>query len=198
MRLVARADVEEGIVFRQPRAYPVYNLGFRKNIDTIRDYLSTFSNLQTIGRNGMHRYNNMDHSMLTGILAARNIARKKYDLWRIDEWNVSAEGNDIGDGFAAGRHGRRPLRNYSKWTSWPAGRPPVPWRVFPFSSRPLWLVIKGGVVIGPNLQLLSQYYYGYTVTVPGPFWGCATVLRPVSRQAGYLPWCATSPWRYSS
>jgi hypothetical protein len=51
----------------------------------IRDYLGDFENLQTIGRNGMHRYNNMDHSMLTGLLAARNISGAGHNLWTIDE-----------------------------------------------------------------------------------------------------------------
>jgi hypothetical protein len=53
-------------------------------LQVIRRYLDTFENLQTIGRNGMHRYNNQDHSMLTGILAARNVRGEKHDLWEVN------------------------------------------------------------------------------------------------------------------
>ena len=47
----------------------------------VRDFLVSVGNLQLVGRNGMHRYNNQDHSMLTAILAARNIAGSHFDLW---------------------------------------------------------------------------------------------------------------------
>jgi hypothetical protein len=51
----------------------------------LRNYLKDFINLQTVGRNGMHRYNNMDHSMLTGMMATRNIVFGSYDLWAVNE-----------------------------------------------------------------------------------------------------------------
>jgi len=50
----------------------------------IQDYLETFENLQTVGRNGMHRYNNQDHSMMTGLLAAKNILGEQHDLWNVN------------------------------------------------------------------------------------------------------------------
>jgi hypothetical protein len=50
----------------------------------IRDYLLGFENLQTIGRNGMHRYNNQDHSMLCGLYAARNLMGANYDIWDVN------------------------------------------------------------------------------------------------------------------
>lgn len=82
---LARAtDVEEGIVFRQRKAYPIYDRNYRANLETIRGFLATVNNLQTIGRNGMHRYNNMDHSMLTGMLAARNVLGEHHDLWQVN------------------------------------------------------------------------------------------------------------------
>ncbi len=65
--------VVDGVVIRQPKAYPVYDGDYRASLLHIQEYLARFSNLQTVGRNGMHRYNNQDHSMLTGILAARNL-----------------------------------------------------------------------------------------------------------------------------
>ncbi|MEM6598369.1 MAG: NAD(P)/FAD-dependent oxidoreductase [Cyanobacteria bacterium P01_D01_bin.36] len=76
--------VEDGTVIRQPKAYPVYDEGYRKHLSVIQSFLSTFENLQTVGRNGMHRYNNQDHSMLTGILAAKNILGEQHDLWNVN------------------------------------------------------------------------------------------------------------------
>ena len=68
-------EVLDGVVFRESHAYPVYDPGYRENLETIQDFLATIANLQTIGRSGMHRYNNMDHSMLMGIQAAESIRR---------------------------------------------------------------------------------------------------------------------------
>nr|MBC7245079.1 hypothetical protein [Chloroflexota bacterium] len=82
--LAEAADVEDGVVFRQTKAYPVYDQDYRTNLGIIRGFLSTLDNLQTIGRNGLHRYNNMDHSMLTGMLAARNLLGEHHDLWRVN------------------------------------------------------------------------------------------------------------------
>ncbi len=82
---LARTDaVEDGVVFRQPKAYPVYDPEYKKNIQTIRGFLDTIGNLQTIGRNGLHRYNNQDHSMLTATMAVDNILGKKHDLWTVN------------------------------------------------------------------------------------------------------------------
>ncbi|HAA30817.1 MAG TPA: FAD-dependent oxidoreductase [Cyanobacteria bacterium UBA8553] len=77
-------DVEDGVVIRQFKAYPVYDGEYRKHLKVIQDYLETFDNLQTVGRNGMHRYNNQDHSMLTAMLAVKNILGGKHDLWNVN------------------------------------------------------------------------------------------------------------------
>jgi len=77
-------EVEAGVVFRQPRAYPVYLRGYQEHLQVIQDFLATIDNLQTIGRNGMHRYNNMDHSMLTGMTAIRNLLGEMRNLWSIN------------------------------------------------------------------------------------------------------------------
>jgi hypothetical protein len=66
-------------------------------LSTVRQFLSTISNLQLVGRNGMHRYNNQDHSMLTAICAARNIMGASYDLWAL---NVDAEYQEEGSRFS--------------------------------------------------------------------------------------------------
>jgi hypothetical protein len=82
--LVNPADVIDGTVVRQRQAYPVYNGTYAKYLATIKDYLATFRNLQTVGRNGLHKYNNQDHSMLTAMLAARNILGERHDVWNVN------------------------------------------------------------------------------------------------------------------
>jgi protoporphyrinogen oxidase len=77
-------NVEDGVVFRQPKAYPVYDMDYRQHLQVIRQFLSTIENLQTIGRNGMHRYNNQDHSMVTGMLAVQNMQGAGHDLWDVN------------------------------------------------------------------------------------------------------------------
>ncbi|EAW36472.1 NAD(P)/FAD-dependent oxidoreductase [Lyngbya sp. PCC 8106] len=82
--LAKASQVEDGTILRQPKAYPVYDRDYRRHLQVIQDYLSQFDNLQTIGRNGMHRYNNQDHSMLTGLLAAQNLLGDNHDLWNVN------------------------------------------------------------------------------------------------------------------
>jgi len=82
--LATTADVEDGVVIRQLKAYPVYDGEYRGHLRVLEGFLKGIDNLQTIGRNGMHRYNNQDHSMLTGILAVRNILGEKHDLWDVN------------------------------------------------------------------------------------------------------------------
>lgn len=81
---VQEGDVEDGVVIRQHKAYPVYDGEYRKHLQVIQEYIQTFENLQTVGRNGMHRYNNQDHSMLTAMLAVKNILGEDHDLWNVN------------------------------------------------------------------------------------------------------------------
>jgi protoporphyrinogen oxidase len=94
---LARAEeVEDGTVLRVPKAYPVYDSTYRESLETLRDFFDAVPNLQLVGRNGMHRYNNQDHSMMTAVLAARNILGESHDLWRVntdDAYNEEREGN---------------------------------------------------------------------------------------------------------
>ncbi len=82
--LAKASDVIDGVVIRQPKAYPVYDEHYAANLEVIRKWLATMENLQTVGRNGMHRYNNQDHSMLTAMLAVRNILGESHDLWNVN------------------------------------------------------------------------------------------------------------------
>jgi protoporphyrinogen oxidase len=83
--LARMADVTDGCVFRVPKSYPVYEGEYAAHIQTLRSYIDGLANLQTIGRNGLHRYDNQDHAMLTGMLAARNICHSEAnDLWSVN------------------------------------------------------------------------------------------------------------------
>ena len=116
--LAKGATVEEGVVIRQPKAYPVYDRDYRQHLDVIQDYLQKFENLQTTGRNGMHRYNNQDHSMLTALLAAKNLLGEKHDLWEVntersyhedftkEEWKQVASSEDDKDLTAVVSHNK--------------------------------------------------------------------------------------------
>ena len=88
-RLVPRSAVVDGTVVRVPKAYPVYDQGYSERLDCLKRYLAQFSNLQLVGRNGMHKYNNQDHAMLTALLAADNILGGDHDLVRKRRRGVS-------------------------------------------------------------------------------------------------------------
>jgi protoporphyrinogen oxidase len=84
--------VSGGARVRVPRAYPIYDGGYEDAVALIRAYLASFSNLHTCGRNGLHRYNNQDHSMWTAILAALNVADGAfYDVWSVNTEEVYLE-----------------------------------------------------------------------------------------------------------
>jgi protoporphyrinogen oxidase len=78
------SEIQGGTVFRMEKAYPVYDHHRKENVAIIRNYLAQFENLQVIGRNGQHRYNNMDHSMLMGMYAAQNITGQQHDVWAVN------------------------------------------------------------------------------------------------------------------
>lgn len=82
--LAKRTDLLWGTVIRQPKAYPVYDAHYQRHLTTIRGWLATLTNFQTIGRNGQHRYNNMDHSMLTGLAAVHRLQGQAADPWEIN------------------------------------------------------------------------------------------------------------------
>lgn len=82
-----------------PKAYPVYDEEYRTHVATIRAWLGeAVGNLTPIGRNGMHKYNNQDHSMMTGLLAAKNITGEGvYDVWKVHTDTAYDEGGAEGD-----------------------------------------------------------------------------------------------------
>ena len=93
--LAAPDDIVDACIIRQPKAYPIYDDAYRAQLERIRATLQErFPTLQVIGRNGMHRYNNQDHAMMTAMLAAENIreGRIRYDVWRVNNDAEYVEG----------------------------------------------------------------------------------------------------------
>ena len=77
--------VEESYVVRMPKAYPMYDKNYFENVETIKAWLNeNAENVFPVGRNGMHRYNNQDHSMLTAILSVENILGADHDIWSVN------------------------------------------------------------------------------------------------------------------
>lgn len=100
--LANAGDVLGGYVVRQPKAYPVYDQEYQDHVNIIRQWLAeSCPGLQVAGRNGMHKYNNQDHSMMTALLAARNIlaGEKRYDVWQV---NQDAQYHEEGQSGASG------------------------------------------------------------------------------------------------
>jgi protoporphyrinogen oxidase len=179
--LARREDIEDGCVFRVPKSYPMYDGEYGTHLQVVREYVAGFTNLHTIGRNGLHRYNNQDHSMLTGIYAARNLLLGEAN----DVWSVNA---DLEYHEQARTDG--PGRNRQRWA------PPdeqieqqelaLVFAKFDrlamgvatgtIAAALLWIVtfilaIKGGSVVGQTLGLLGQYFPGYRVTFRGALVG---------------------------
>jgi protoporphyrinogen oxidase len=96
--LTKQQAVVDGYVVRQPKAYPVYDQTYKKNVDEIRVALQAYPGLYLVGRNGMHKYNNQDHSMMTAMLAVKNIVAGEdiYDLWNVNEDAEYHEGGERG------------------------------------------------------------------------------------------------------
>ena len=84
MKLAEPHEVLDGKVKRMRKAYPVYDSTYRENLGIVRGYLDSLENFQTVGRNGLHKYNNQDHSMMTALLAARNVCGERHDVWAVN------------------------------------------------------------------------------------------------------------------
>ena len=94
--LAEPGDVLEGVVLRQQKAYPVYDEGYAARVDTVRRALAAgYPGLHLVGRNGMHKYNNQDHAMMTAMLTVENIVAgtERYDVWAV---NQDAEYHEAG------------------------------------------------------------------------------------------------------
>jgi protoporphyrinogen oxidase len=166
--LVTKNAVLDGFVVRQPKAYPIYDFGYEKNLEIIRNFIDRIDNLQTIGRNGMHRYNNMDHSMLTGLMAAQNLLGAAHNTWEINDDQAYLEEDQkiridklIRDKIFTTTFARIDPFAFAVASGCVSG--------LLFFLATVWLLAKGGEVVGPNLRLFGQYFYGYTVSFKGAF-----------------------------
>jgi protoporphyrinogen oxidase len=90
--LARASDVERGFAVRVPKAYPIYDAEYAERVHVIRAWLDGIENLQQVGRNGLHRYNNSDHSMLTALRAVENVlADAGHDVWVVNADSVYHE-----------------------------------------------------------------------------------------------------------
>ena len=99
--LARPGDIIDGAVVKVEKAYPVYDEHYGAAVEEIRAGLAGIRNLQVIGRNGMHKYNNQDHSMLTGLIAARRLGGDEHDPWRVNtdaEYIEESKIETMGDG----------------------------------------------------------------------------------------------------
>lgn len=114
----------------------------------------------------MHRYNNMDHSMRTGILAAENVLGTRHNVWEVNEDPSYSE--EIQKSPAMSQSDETALRTtFSKLDPLALAVAMGTVCGLALLVATLWLIVKGGPVVGPNLQLLSQYFFGYSVTFKG-------------------------------
>jgi len=97
LKLAPKEKVERGYAIRVPKAYPIYDADYAERVGTIRRWLDGIENLQQVGRNGLHRYNNSDHSMLTAMRAVDNLlAGSHHDIWEVNAESVYHE-TDVAD-----------------------------------------------------------------------------------------------------
>ncbi len=175
--LARREDVVDGCVFRVAKSYPIYDSDYGRHLAVVREFMDDLINCRTVGRNGLHRYNNQDHSMLTGVYAVRNLLLGE----RNDLWSVNADADYQEEVRAVPAAWRSPdLMLRRALAALLARLDPVALGVavgavtggMSFLATVV-LVLKGGPVVGPNLGLLSQYFPGYHVTLVGSLVGLA-------------------------
>jgi hypothetical protein len=170
------SDIVDGCVVRVPKAYPVYGSDYRDALAIVREFIDGLENFRTIGRNGLHRYNNQDHAMLTGALAVRSmVLGELHDLWNVNtdqEYHeeIRAVGQTpLGDkGAVVEEELTRVFMRVDRVALGLATGVVSGAGLF-VATLILWL--KGGPVIGPTLGLLGQYFPGYSVTALGSLVG---------------------------
>jgi protoporphyrinogen oxidase len=168
--LARREDVVDGCVVRVEKAYPVYDSDYREYLDVVREFIDGLENCQSIGRNGLHRYNNQDHAMVTGMLAVRNLVLgERNDLWSV---NTDQEYHEEMRQPVAKHELEEILEGALVQAFLKLDRVALGLSVGVTSGALLFLatlvlVLKGGSEVGPNLGLLAQYFPGYRVTAGG-------------------------------
>jgi protoporphyrinogen oxidase len=104
--LVQPDSIEAGYVVRMPKAYPYYDADYKRNVDTVRKWLdANVPNVHPVGRNGMHRYNNQDHSMYTAMLTVENLMGARHDVWSVNVEEEYHEEMRPADAAGSGKDG---------------------------------------------------------------------------------------------
>jgi hypothetical protein len=188
--LFAATEVRGGTVVRMPKAYPVYDAEYTRHLQTMRAWLDRFDNAFTVGRNGQHRYNNQDHSMLTGLYAARSVGGdRRVDVWAVNEDETFQEevadadaGRSAGDRLtpAAAKGGRDGLevilagafQRYDE-VAFGGAIGITAMALLGLSTALLLLEHTEGFV--PMLSLLGNYLFGYEVSWRGLLVGLVEV-----------------------
>ena len=171
-------DIEDGCVFRVPKAYPIYDADYREHLACVKSFVGSLTNFATIGRNGLHRYNNQDHAMLTGLLAVGNLIKgQDHDLWNVNtdqeyQEEIREEEKVLPkDDVAIVQEVLSHV--FVKVDRLALGLSLGTITGFILCLMTAILVIKGGPDIGPNLRLVAQFFPGYSVTLHGSFLGLA-------------------------
>ena len=174
--LASYADIEDGCVFRVPKSYPVYDADYQDHLTILREYIDSLDNFQTIGRNGLHRYNNQDHAMLTGMLAVRNLVYgEQNNLWVVNAEQEYHE--EIREEASVGSPDMTEVVKEALSQVFAKLDPIAYGTAFGIVAgitlfmMTLLLVLKGGDVVGPRLSLLNNFFPGYTVTLGGSLIG---------------------------
>jgi protoporphyrinogen oxidase len=170
-------EVMDATVARMRKAYPVYDHAAARNVAVIRAYLARFDNLQTVGRNGLHRYNNMDHSMLTGIYAAGNLTGEQRDVWTVNTDDEHHEEHRVAP-VAASPGPKRPLEEVLENAFAPLDATALGVSAGIVCGGLLLLasivlLARGEPNVGAHLSLLAHYLVGYGVNWPGIALGTA-------------------------
>ncbi len=172
------AKFVDGAVVRIPKAYPTYDDRYQGALARIRDYLEGIENIQLIGRNGQHRYNNQDHSMVTGVYAAQNVAGASHDVWGVNvEDEYHEEGKpEVQDRATPGRVEQAPFEEllrtaFARYDPIALGGALGLTLGLGLFLATAVLVVKGGETVGPTLSLLGNYLPAYSVTWAGAFLG---------------------------
>jgi hypothetical protein len=163
-----------------PRAYPVYDGDYEAHLQVIRAWLDGFDNLYTVGRNGQHRYNNQDHSMLAGLYAARNIDGAELDLWSINEDEAFHEEVRADEAAERGVRDRltpsrveeddvdRLLANaFAAYDEVALGGAVGITASFALVVATLLPYFRADTTLAPMLSLLGNYLFGFELSWPG-------------------------------
>ncbi len=189
-----KSEIIVGTVVRMPKAYPVYDEEYKAALEQIKEFLGKISNLQLVGRNGMHKYNNQDHSMLTSMLAVKNILGGHFDLWKVNadqDYHEEIKENEQLDKQLSDLSSTQPLipsafamkkssgsliekaiiRVFSRLDKF-AFAVAVGTASFLFLFlATIFLVFKGDQNIVQSMLLLNNYFIGYDISIKGAFIG---------------------------